>query len=118
MDDKDGGEHGADNGEVLHHEGGGMGGIGGDDESGGGVAEGYCGADEEESDNDGEAKAFFIGFDVFFGVVFAESTADHGGGGDSDGHRKANEEEKCGGSCADGGEGIGFEVLDEVGIEE
>lgn len=92
MDDEAGGEHERDDGEVLEHEFGGSGGVRGDDELGCGVAEGDGESGEEESKEYRESEAFSIGFTVFFGVVFAKGSADHGGGGNPNGHAEADEE--------------------------
>lgn len=118
MDDEAGGEHERDDGEILEHEFGGSGGVGGDDELGCGVAERDGKSGEEESEEDGESEAFAVGFAVFGGVVFAKGSADHGGGGDSDGHAEADEEPEGGSGGSDCGEGVSAEVLDKVAIEK
>lgn len=118
MDDETGREDECNDGEVLEHEFGGSGGVGGDDELGSWVAQRHGEPSEKKSEDDGESETFSVGFAVFGGVVFAVGSADHGGGGDSDGHAEADEQpEGCGGS-SDGGEGIAAEVLDKVAIEE
>ncbi len=118
LDDEAGGKHEGDDGEVLEHEFGGSGSVGGDDELGCGVAEWDGESSEEKSKEDGEPEAFSVGFAVFVGVVFAKGSADHGGGGDSDGHAEADQEPEGGGGGSDGGESISAEVLDKVAVEE
>lgn len=85
-----------------------MGCIGGDNEFRCGITKRDGDSDEKEPHNDSKAETLFVGFNVFSVVVFAECAADHGGGGDSDGHAEANKEEKGCGRRADGGEGVGF----------
>lgn len=118
MNDEDGGENGANDGEVLHHKRSSVGSIGRYNELGRGIAEGDGNSDEEDSHNYGEAETFFVCFNEFGGIVFAECSADHCGCGDSDGHAEADEEEKGCGGGPDCSEGIFFEMLNEVGIEE